>query len=191
MHKDLYFIPLLAEAFAATDMRRALTAALGRIAQVGQLEQYRCGFAQYQTWLAAVAAATKRDTESPLVAELPWLHAQDIGLRVACDGTLLWAGRVERPTRIIIGDGVRPGSYSVETETGWMLTRFDLATSDLVWQRGDNARPIRVAADDGSHQPAPARDLVLPHVGLSIRVYRGREHGHIELLHAEADHGQE
>ena len=71
-----------------------------------------------------------------------------------------------------------------------MLTRFDLATPDLVWQRGDNAHPLRVAADDGFHQPAPARDLVLDHVGLSIRVYRGREHGHLELLQVEADHGK-
>ena len=102
MHKDLYFIPLFAEALAAPNARRALSAALERIAQLGQLEQYRRGFAQYQTWLTAFAAATERDTESPVVAELPWLHALVAfrGFEIASSISYLCSPRRSpRPTR--------------------------------------------------------------------------------------------
>jgi hypothetical protein len=71
MSNDLYFIPMIIDAFRRPDPRAALAKALARIRELGQDPAYSVGYEQFQVFMNFVAerAGTPAATTSPSIAE--------------------------------------------------------------------------------------------------------------------------
>jgi len=86
MNKNLYFLPLIADALMQSNSKVALRTAFKRIKELGRLPEYTQGFIQFQHFMAEV----KRNWENRSPSD-------DIELRIVQDlvlqlGTGLWEG---------------------------------------------------------------------------------------------------
>ena len=69
MSEDLFFIPILAKALQDTDPKTALKAAFEQIKQLGQQEQYRQGYAQFEAFMAE-AQSNCNESDNRILREL-------------------------------------------------------------------------------------------------------------------------
>lgn len=65
MNGDLYFLPLIIEAFKKPDPKIALKQAFNRIRQLGEKPQYKIGFLQFQKFMAEVKKASENNAGIP------------------------------------------------------------------------------------------------------------------------------
>jgi len=181
MSKELYFIPIIAQAFQQTDRKPALGKAFDRIIELGRDEPFRAGYRQFlrfmecslQRWVEdAFGAPQGRETfEAPIRGEvvLEW------------DGDRLGSWTIsELPVQTTVVT-VRPGFYRLAMDTGWVLWEETLTPKELVFAQAFPDQGLPLAAQTDVAAPAPTCAISLLNGSLTIHVRAGIEDGMLEL----------
>ena len=163
MNRELYFIPLLARAFDVRDRPRALLQALSEIGRLGQLEEYRIGFRQFQRFMVEAycpqVPTVRLEKGERVLAEV-----------IPCQAT----------QELRISD-IRPGDYAIRLSTGRLLWSGNLQEGDLIWARAFPTAALPLAADTGDSRAVWTQEMKCLRNEIVMRVYPGIEHGMIGL----------
>lgn len=163
MNRDLYFITLLAQAFAAPEPSEALAQAFAEIERLGRLEQFRSGFHQFQRFMAEAYST-----------QVPSVQLERNGVILAEVIPCLATEEVRIP-------GIEPGEYALRLSTGRLLWTGRIEANDVQWAAAypTAALPLAAATDEGD---APwTRELRLLNNEIVMRVYPGIEKGTIGI----------
>ena len=89
MNKNLYFLPLIADALMQPDLKVALRTAFKRIKELGRLPEYKQGFIQFQHFMVEVKKNWGNHSTSDNSDNIELRIVQDLALQL---GTGLWEG---------------------------------------------------------------------------------------------------
>jgi hypothetical protein len=175
MNHDMFFVPLIVEAYRQPDPRSALARAFAEIVRLGQMPEYRNGYEQFVHWMQLVAAfceeVDRQGSDEDLMRPSPPTHPMRFQLyrdgRPFGSFALLQGG----PPAIV--DRVRPGRFRLLFETGWAIWEHALTGEDLLWHKAHPRSPVPMAADDGRRHERPAREICLPGTNMVICVSPG------------------
>ena len=171
MCRDLFFIPLLAKAFAAPDRRRSLKSAFDEIERTGRQEGYERGHEQFGEFLSAATPVGSVHVTIGLA-----------GMRIELSVPFP-AGQ-----EVMIPD-VRPGRCTLALSTGLVLGELDLSAEDLIWEAAFPATSFKMAADTGEGGAICARIYPLQGGIGDIRTYPGFESGSLGITLVRRDGG--
>ena len=79
-------------------------------------------------------------------------------------------------------DGVRPGRYSLRTDTGLVIWEGELTSKDLVGTDAFGGRDLALAAEAGDVPRRPSREVKVPGARLVLRIFPGIESGALEIV---------
>lgn len=181
MSNELYFIPIIAQAFQQTDRELALRKAFDRIIEVGRAESFQVGYRQFlrfmecslQQWAEdAFGSPQGRETyEAPIRGEVV----------LERDGDRLGSWTIsELPVQTTVVN-VRSGFYRLAMDTGWVLWEETLTPKELVFAQAFPDQGLPLAAQTDEAAPAPTRAISLLNGSLTIHVRAGLEDGMLEL----------
>jgi hypothetical protein len=181
MSKELYFIPIIVQAFQRTDREPALREAFDRIIELGRDERFRVGYRQFlrfmecslQQWVEdAFGSPQGREAfEAPIRGEVV----------LERDGDRLGSWTIaELPVQTNVVN-VRPGYYRLAMDTGWVLWEENLTAKELVFAQAFPDQGLPLAAQTDEAALAPTREVSLLNGSLTIHVLAGLEHGVLEL----------
>lgn len=184
MIRDLYFIPMIAEALRKPDRRLALQEVFRKIEERGADQSFRAGYVQFQRfvahsidhWRGVSPNALDEDAGSTLDAGV----ACELGLDR--DGQRVAKFNVDRiPFKKRIGD-MLPGRFRLKTYTGWTLWEAVLSPRELIWTEAYPGEHLPLAAQSESHSAAATLNVSALSGALRIRVYPGLEGGTVEVM---------
>ena len=170
MRKDLYFIPLIADALRGAGSEAAMAAALERIVHLGQDGRHRQGYQQFLRFMASLlgpascpAEAARAGLDRPTSVEvLVWRDDHPIpGVRHDGAGTVWTFPRCG------------PGEYRIAFDTGRLLWRGELDERDLIWSRAFPGEDLRMAADSEEVVVEPSSTSEILQGECSICCYPG------------------
>jgi len=78
-------------------------------------------------------------------------------------------------------DGIRPGRYSLRTDTGLIIWEGELTSKDLIWTDAFGGRDLALAAEAGEIQHRPPSAIHVPEAGVILRIFPGLEGGSLEI----------
>lgn len=159
MNKDLYFIPLLARAYDASDRVAGLKNAFGEIQQLGQLKKHRVGLEQFHRFMAESIC---KPVPNLLVAKENITIAELVPIQAVSEFRIA---------------GLLPGFYSIRLETGRLLWAGHLREEDLLWALAFPSTALSLAADTHDTQDQWTRELKLLQEEIIVNVYPGLESG--------------
>ncbi len=163
MNRDLYFIPLLSEAFAQPHRTAGLQRMFETVSQLGAMVGYARAQRQWERFLAAARpVARARVTEDPegVIIEL------DVPFPSGIEAVLT---------------DLRPGRHTVALGTGLVLGRYEFAAEDLIWEQAFSSESFKMAADTVEPAVYCARTYPLECGVGAIRTYPGFESGAIGI----------
>lgn len=163
MNCDLYFLVVLAQAFADSKPLEALAQAFAEIERLGRLEEFRNGFHQFQRFIAEAYSAqvptVQLERDGTVLAEvIPCLAIHEVRISV-----------------------IEPGDYAFRLSTGRVLWTGRIETNDVHWAAAFPTEALPLAADTGDAKEIHTRELRLLHGEIVARVYPGVEHGTIGI----------
>lgn len=184
MIRELYFVPMIAEALRRPDRRLALQEVFRTIEERGDDQSFRVGHEQFQQFMAHSIAHRRRVSPNALDADT----ASTLTEGVSCE---LWLDRDEQrvaefnadrvPFKKMIGQ-MLPGRFRLQTCTGWTLWETRLSPRELIWTEAYPGEHLPLAAQSESHFIAATLDTSALSGALRIRVYPGLESGALEVI---------
>lgn len=163
MNQDLYFIPILARAFAVPDRGQALASAFQEVERLGQLKQYQTGYRQFQRFMA----------ESYCV-QVP-------KVQLVKNGAVITELTPCAATQEVQVPGITPGEYSIRLATGRLLWSGTLEKQDLLWAEAFPSAALPLAADTEEPRRVWTQELKLLRDEIVVHVYPGMEQGTIGI----------
>ena len=200
MSKDLYFIPIIAQALEAPNVEAALHEAFEQIQAMGQKAEYEQGRLQFEAFLELVNQYREHERQAVLdvissdrrwkdeydqfISDIERQHSASTTTRI----TLLRAGAplgsVEVTDNLGRGriDHVAPGAYSLQLDTGRVVWEGTLTEEDLFWTRAFPGQPLPLAADMGERRAEVTRRFSIFDGEIVLAVCAGPESGSIEII---------
>lgn len=164
MSRDMFFIPVLAKAFAAANRRVSLAQALTDIRHMGSQTGYEGGRAQWHQFLAAAR---------PPASGQVLVGAEGIRIELS----------VPFPTNVeVMIPDLQPGHCTVMLSTGLVLGEMDLTAEDLIWEAAFDGVDFKMAADTEAQEPICSRTHHLKNGAAQVRTYPGVERGSIGVM---------
>lgn len=191
MSKDLYFIKLLNQALVSSHPRNALRDAFDEIEKLGQQSGYEKGYGQFLKFMSLMGADEREELIDPEIWRRgieEWLESTALGAPMPLmvlerNGEVL--ARIqfeEKGTTGTIGD-LRPGSYLLSLESGWVLWKRDLSEADLIWRHAFPEEALPLAAETERITAKISREIELLGGELIIKVMPGRSSGRMDLIY--------
>jgi hypothetical protein len=198
---NLYFIPILAEAFDQKDRVGALKEALHEIIQLGNFPDFRKGFEQFLYFMAAgqhqfdsecdqdlpkklVLQKLKKPEMDQLIKEL--LEKENMGSRLKLelyrDEKLLATQSKPSKKNKAFFSKITPGNYTVKFSNGRVIWQETLEAKDLVWKNAFPGKMYRLAAatEDDQLESSTKTGLILDGE-MILTVNAGPEFGAITI----------
>ncbi len=161
--KDLYFLPLIADAYARADHYTAFVHTFRQIAELGRRATHRCGLEQFHQFMLGAARGVR------------------MTFVVFRDGNELGRLAVEPAGALAVLPAITPGDYTVCLDTGREVWRRRLAQSDLVWAEAFPSAPLDVAAATEEARQGCTRREALFGGEVLLNVFAGVEAGQIGI----------
>ena len=79
-------------------------------------------------------------------------------------------------------NGVTPGSYSLQLDTGRVVWEGSLMEEDLLWTKAFPGQPLSLAADTGEQRARPTQRLEIFSGEIILQVFAGPESGSVEII---------
>ncbi|GMW03600.1 MAG: hypothetical protein AMXMBFR84_47340 [Candidatus Hydrogenedentota bacterium] len=210
MNPDLYFIPLLFEAYRAENRGEAILLALEKIRTLGREEKYRNGYAQFLVFMQAVRGEYLKgldvsSAEHPIDHDAP-IEPEEIGVldeyehlfddlvfedalkQVPVSLVLAGSGQLRRVLKLSRNDptasipAITPGHYELGLSTGQIIWEAELRREHVLSGFAFSDEPIRFAADTGSLPRRASVDERLLDGEIEVRVFPGRDNATMEVL---------
>ena len=182
MHKNLYFIPIITEAFNHADTKTALREAFELIHSMGKEAQYHRGYQQFIHFLGSVGESLWEKTPEQVVSLLRQAmeRSSPCDIHAECDGQIVGMFSINNSYAQTIA-GIVPGFYHLKFETGLLLWQGEVLDKDVLWTSALPGKSLNLAADTESAKRQPTRTINLSENGLILRFYAGIEAGFMEL----------
>lgn len=191
MSKDLYFIKLLNRALASSQPREELQDAFDEIEKLGKQPGYEKGYGQFLKFMSLMGADERKELIDPEIWRRgieEWLEstASDASMPLIVlerNGEVLARIQVEEKGNTgTIGD-LRPGSYLLRLESGWVLWKGDLSKTDLIWRHTFPEEALPLAAETERITAKISREIELLQGELAIKVMPGRSSGRMDIIY--------
>ena len=178
MNDDLYFIPIIIEAFKQPDKSGALKKAFEQIEQLGKLDRYNQGWRQFCLFMNETFSSAEDCSPEQLEEKLisTFKRPDLFNLTIEKDGL-----SVETLTFSYTGDSrtatnIMPGSYKLVFESGLCLWQGTVNAEDVL-------RPdFKMAAESEAKKPQAKRTIpILGQTG-EINFYAGFGSGSMEIV---------
>jgi len=202
MPKDIYFIPLIAEALQRPNPHQAIREAFKEIVRLSKEPGYTQGFSQFQRFMAMIQNWRQREREGIEDTSTEALMESSIKPRrvmnlldetkteaahpspemiIEKDGEYINAINLEKlPVTKEIKD-IKPGRYEFMLDTGRLLWEETLTEKDLLWSHAFPEQDLPLAAETGEITLRPTREVRVLNGEVVIRVFAGIETGRIEV----------
>lgn len=191
MHKNLYFIPIIAGALEQPDTKAALSEAFELIHSMGKEAQYHNGYQQFLRFMESVDNSLWEEAPEQVASQL--LQAMErpfpCDILVECDDHIVGTCSFKDATAQTIA-GIKPGFHHLRFETGLLLWQGAVADEDVLWSRAFSEKPLKMAADTEEVKRQPTRTIDLPESGLILRFYAGIETGFMEIEMTTSEAGE-
>ena len=192
MSKDLYFIKILCDALGDPNPKNALHRAFSNINALGQEPEYAVGYEQFMQFMSMVKSNSESGEEF-IDPELLRRHLEQWmiqvglseslpGIEVECDGEVVGKMKVAKNGSIGSVPGLKPGSYRVCLETGWVLWQGELGKADLIWRHAFPEETLSLAAETDGVIVRSSREIVLLEGELTLRLMPGRTSGRMDFI---------
>jgi len=180
MNDDLYFIPIIIEAFKQPDESGALKKAFEQIEQLGKLARYSQGWRQFCLFMNETFSSAEDCRPEQLEEKfIDTFKRPDLfNLTIEKDGLA-----VETLTFRYTGDSrtvtnITPGSYKLTFESGLCLWQGTVSSSDVLIPEAYPEANLPMAADDiGENRKIP----LFGQAG-EIKFYAGIGSGSMEIV---------
>ena len=204
MKKDhnLYFIPLLAEAFDQEDRTAALRAAIQEIIQLGDRPEYRKGFEQFLSFLAVgrEQSLDKDDLDSiksdilqiiisnsetdRLIEELLHKMGAEPGLALELyrDKELLETRPAPTKGNEAVFKNITPGDYTIKFSNGRVIWQGTITTKDVVWKSAFPDKDYKMVAAIEKEEPDCTKSVRILDGEMSLAIHAGLETGRISIV---------
>ena len=181
MNDDLYFIPIIIEAFKQPDRSNAIKKAFERIEQLGKHERYNRGWKQFCLFMKETFSSVENYSPEQLQEKLinTFKRPEVFDITIEKDGipietlSFKYSGASKTAKNII------PGSYKLIFESGLCIWQGTVSAGDVLRADAD----LKMAADDiGKEKPSPTRTIPIFEEAGMIHFYRGIGSGSMEIV---------
>ena len=180
MEKDLYFIPVLSRALEKPDSSEALGEAFKEIERLGRLEPHRQGYVHFLEFMKEVQRKVPQASMeglSRLLAEFK--PTKGLKLVVKLEGKPIGSMPLSgEPTSL---DGILPGNYSFELDTGRLLWEGPLSSQEILWFEAFSDEDLKLAAETEAAARKPTRQIELLDGEVTVKVFPGISAGRLEV----------
>ena len=211
MHDNLYFVPILLEAFKRSPLESSLRQAFQEIIRLGKETRFKTGYAQFLGFMEQVLSTEQREDRDDLGSDLEVTAAtlleqlttcpelsglwgevvNDITLEpeasftvdflLMCEGELLQTLSLSHHQRSGIISGLRSGAYELTLASGRILWAGQLSNADLLSAYARPEEPLRLAAATNNLSGHPTRCMTLFDGEVVVNVVPGPSTGQMEI----------
>ncbi len=180
MSNNLFFIPLIDEAFKA-NTKTALKNAMGQILEMGRKPEYQQGYIQFQRFMGEVIKNTKNRAVMSIdrTESGPKYYQMEIMIErnsETIDSIAIEDLPVTRTIR-----SLTPGVFTVRLKTGRMLWEGKLTYKDLMWAAAFPERALDMAADSGETLNQTTLEIRLLDGEIILRIFPEIESGRMDI----------
>ena len=161
MNRDLYFLPIIADALRQRDRTAALGDAFATIHRLGALPEFAGGYTQFRTFMSIVQEESTLD------------------LLVERDNTAFGVLKADLCGRTSVIGGILPGDYRVKLSTGRIIWGGFLTEKELVLTAPTHREALKLAADTRASPARQARVEALLNDAMELYVFAGQRTGYI------------
>ncbi len=182
MSNNLFFIPLIDDAFKAVNTKAALRVALLQIVELGRKPEYQQGYIQFQRFMAEVIKSTEnRSFISADGSELITTPQQRIEIMIERNSETIGCIPIEDlpATRTI--RSLTPGLFTVRLNTGRIIWEGKLKHKDLTWTAAFPERALDMAADSGETLNQTTLEIRLLDGEIILRIFPEIESGRMDI----------
>jgi len=185
MNDDLYFIPIIIEAFKQPDESGALKKAFEQIERLGKLDRHSQGWKQFCLFMNETFSSAEDCSPERLEEKLinTFKRPDLFNLTIEKDGlvvetlTFRYTGDSRTATNIV------PGSYKLVFESGLCLWQGTVSSSDVLIPEAYPEANLPMAADDkGEENRKLTKTVTLLGQAGKIKFYAGIGSGSMEIV---------
>ena len=180
MNYELFFIPILTEAFNSSDANAALENAFKNILNKSEITRYQDGYKQFLHFMESARMACEYDhgnidNIAGMIMER-YRYPETIKLKIECNGKtvhrLVLKGDYDQQT----AEMIMPGDYILKVNN-IIIWQGNLDSKYLSWSKAYNNKPLKAAADTKVSRQQPSRQIHLLDNTMTIDIYPGPAYG--------------
>lgn len=181
MSNELYFLPLIVDAFQESGPKRALQEAFEKIEKLGIHPEYKQGFSQFLRFMAEVGKEWEVSPQEPEETTECVAPDRTTELVIEKNGEHIASIPLKNPPITKEVKNIKPGRYELKLDTGRVLWQGILSTEELIWCCAFPQEDLPLAADTGDNIPRTTLELMLAGGQVIVRVFPEMESGRIEI----------
>lgn len=178
MNDDLYFIPIIIEAFKQPDRSSALKKAFERIEQLGKHDRYSQGWRQFCLFMNETLVSAENYSADQLQEKLinTFMRPEVFDITIEKNGipietlSFKYSGDSKTARNII------PGSYKLTFESGLCIWWGTVSAGDVL------LADLKMAAGTEVEKPSPTKTIPIFEEAGMIHFYRGIGSGSMEIV---------
>lgn len=190
MSNELYFLPILIDAFQQPNQQEALLQAYQKIQKKGKQDGYHEGFAQFEAFMNQAEQASIEASLAEMDQEYNLASDATSTLLLLCDDQPLGSFHVGQQSSTTTFDRIQPGLYQLRTETGWVIWEEVLNEDDLLWSLSFPNQPLMLAADTDDSQKYESKSFQLLDDAMLINIYPGPEFSSLAIQYNATGMGE-
>jgi hypothetical protein len=183
MRDDMFFIPLIADAFRQPDPRAALGAAFRNIQTVGREPRFRTAIQQFVRFMASARQSLTEAASDEASLRIPdgLDRVSAVELAIVRADRCLATFPFDQRLRVVRISSIDPGHYQLRTDTGRTLWERELGPQDVLWSMAFPGQNLAAAADTDEAAQPPTYEISLMRGTVVLRVLPGFESGSLEI----------
>ena len=185
MNDDLYFIPIIIEAFKQPDRSNAIKKAFEQIEQLGKLDRYSQGWRQFCLFMNETLVSTENYSTDQLQAKLAnaFKRPEVFDVTIEKDGLAIETLSFKYSGDSKTVKNITPGSYKLIFESGLCIWQGAVTSGDVLIDKAYPKANFKMAADDtGKEKRKPTKTIPLWGQAGEINFYAGIGSGFMEIV---------
>ncbi len=178
MNDDLYFIPIIIEAFKQPDRSNAIKKAFEQIEQLGKLDRYSQGWRQFCLFMNETFSSAEDYSTDQLHEKLDnaFKRPEVFDVTIEKDGLAIETLSFKYSGDSKTVKNITPGSYKLVFESGLCIWRGTVNAEDVL------QADFKMAADMKGEKPKPVRTIPIFEKAGVIHFYAGISSGSMEIV---------
>lgn len=185
MNDDLYFIPIIIEAFKQPDRSNAIKKAFEQIEQLGKLDRYSQGWRQFCLFMNETFSSAEDYSTDQLHEKLDnaFKRPEVFDVTIEKDGLAIETLSFKYSGDSKTVKNITPGSYKLVFESGLCIWRGTVSAKDVLIAKAYPDDDLQMAADDtGEENRKLTKTILLFGQAGEIKFYAGIGSGSMEIV---------
>jgi len=178
MNDDLYFIPIIIEAFKQPDRSNAIKKAFEQIEQLGKLDRYSQGWRQFCLFMNETLVSAENYSTDQLQEKLinTFKRPEVFDITIEKDGIPIETLSFKYSSDSKTVKNIIPGSYKLTFESGLCLWQGTVNAEDVL------LADLKMAAGTEVEKPNPTKTIPIFEEAGMIHFYRSIGSGSMEIV---------